>query len=45
MTYAAIYIKPDKPKAGIVDAVKATTIQGQLKQAFNTAKNNIKNTK
>ncbi|MGN0031153.1 MAG: phage baseplate protein [Candidatus Gastranaerophilaceae bacterium] len=43
MTYAAIYIKPDKPKAGIVDAVKATTIQGQLKQAFNTAKNNIKN--
>ena len=43
MTYAAIYIKPEKPKAGIVDAVKATTIQGQLKQAFNTAKNNIKN--
>lgn len=43
MTYAAIYIKPEKPKSGIVDAVKATTIQGQLKQAFNSAKNNIKN--
>ena len=43
MTYAAIYIKPDKPKASVLDSVKATTIQGQLKQAFNTAKNNIKN--
>lgn len=43
MTYAAIYIKPEKPKAGVVNAVKASTIQGQLKQAFNSAKNNIKN--
>ena len=43
MTYAAIYIKPDKPKTSPIDSVKATTIQGQLKQAFNTAKNNIKN--
>lgn len=43
MTYAAIYIKPDKPKASVLDSVRATTIQGQLKQAFNTAKNNIKN--
>lgn len=43
MTYAAIYIKSEKPKTQVVDAVKATTIQGQLKQAFNNAKNNIKN--
>lgn len=43
MTYAAIYIQPDKPKKSPLDSVKATTIQGQLKQAFNTAKNNIKN--
>lgn len=43
MTYASIYIKPDKPKMPVVNAVKATTIQGELKQAFNSAKNNIKN--
>lgn len=43
MTYASLYIKPDKPKNEIVNAVKSTTIQGELKQAFNTAKNNIKN--
>lgn len=43
MTYASIYIKTDKPKNEMVNAVKSTTIQGQLKQAFNTAKNNIKN--
>lgn len=43
MTYAALYIKPDTPKKSPLDSVKATTIQGQLKQAFNTAKNNIKN--
>ena len=43
MTYAAIYIKPEKPKLGVVNSIKATTIQGQLKQAFNSARNNIKN--
>lgn len=43
MTYAAIYIKPDKPKLATVNAITATTIQGQLKQAFNNAKNNIAN--
>lgn len=43
MTYASIYIKPEKQKLPSVDNVKATTIQGQLKQAFDNAKNNIKN--
>lgn len=43
MTYAALYIKPEKPLDKIADAAKAQTIQGQLKQAFDTAKNNIKN--
>lgn len=43
MTYAAIYIKPEKPLNKVVNAVKAQTIQGELKQAFNNAKNNIKN--
>ena len=42
MTYASIYIKPEKQKLPSVDNVKATTIQGQLKQAFDNAKNNIK---
>lgn len=43
MTYGAIYIKPEKPLNKVVNAVKAQTIQGELKQAFNNAKNNIKN--
>ena len=43
MTYGAIYIKPEKPLNKIVNAVQAQTIQGQIKQAFNNAKNNIKN--
>lgn len=43
MTYAAIYIKPDKPKTKVANSITATTIQGQIKQAFNNAKNNIKN--
>lgn len=43
MTYAAIYIKPDKPKMTVIDNIVSNTIEGQLKQAFNNAKNNIKN--
>lgn len=43
MTYAAIYIKPEKPLNKVVNAATAQTIQGQLKQAFNNAQNNIKN--
>lgn len=43
MTYGAIYIKPEKPLNKIANAVKAQTIQGELKQAFNNARNNIKN--
>lgn len=43
MTYAAIYIKPDKLKSLVANPITATTIQGQLQQAFNNAKTNIKN--
>ena len=43
MTYASIYIKPERPKEKLADAVKASTIQGQIKQAMNNAKKNIQN--
>lgn len=43
MTYGAIYIKPEKPLNKQINSIAAQTVQGQLKQAFNNAKNNIKN--
>ena len=43
MTYAALYIKPDKTKTPVANVKTATTIQGQIQQAFNTAKTNIQN--
>lgn len=43
MTFASIYIKPDKLEGIKPNIEAATTIQGQLKQSFNQAKNNIEN--
>ena len=41
MAFASLYVKNDNPKLLSMDNVKATSIQGQIQQAFDTAKTSI----